>query len=102
VRTFGKRYAGDYFFADLSSGWIRRMDAFTGQVVGFASGANVPVALAVNDRDGSLWYLERGGGAATGRVVRVQVGAAGAGAVSRPVFSTMAIARERVDREVFG
>ena len=86
VRTFGKRYAGDYFFADLSSGWIRRMDAFTGQVVGFARGLNVPVALAVNDRDGSLWYLERGEGAATGRVVRVQVAA-----VSRPVFSTNAI-----------
>ena len=101
VRTFGKRYAGDYFFADLSSGWIRRMDGFTGQVVGFASGVNVPVALAVNDRDGSLWYLERGGGAATGRVLRVQAAAANAAAVSPPVFSTKAIVRERDDSEVF-
>jgi glucose/arabinose dehydrogenase len=98
VRTFGKRYAGDYFFADLSSGWIRRMDEATGQVVGFASGVEVPVALAVNDRNGSLWYLERGFGGETGRVVRVQRTGVGAAAVSSAVFSTKVI-EERQDVE---
>ena len=72
VRTFGKRYAGDYFFADLASGWIRRLDPVTRQVAGFATGIDVPVALEVNNTDGALWYLARGSGVTTGHVVRVQ------------------------------
>jgi glucose/arabinose dehydrogenase len=72
LRTFGKRYAGDYFFADLASGWIRRLDPATGQIVGFATGIEVPVALEVNNADGALWYLARGSGNNTGHVVRVE------------------------------
>jgi glucose/arabinose dehydrogenase len=71
TRTFGKNYAGDYFFADLTSGWIRRMDSTTHGVAHFATGISVPVALAVND-DGSLWYAARGEGATTGVVRRIQ------------------------------
>jgi glucose/arabinose dehydrogenase len=71
ARTFGKRYAGDYFFADLSSGWIRRLDTATRGTALFATGISVPVALAVND-DGSLWYLARGTGDTTGVVRRIQ------------------------------
>jgi len=68
-RTFPKNYAGDYFFADLTSGWIRRIDPVSGDVAGFASGVDTPVALAVND-DGSLYYLARGSGT-VGRIQRV-------------------------------
>jgi glucose/arabinose dehydrogenase len=77
ARTFGKRFAGDFFFADLASGWIRRFDPVTRQVAPFASGVEVPVALAVNDRDGSLWYLARGFADDTGHVVRVQTASTG-------------------------
>jgi glucose/arabinose dehydrogenase len=71
TRTFGKSYAGDYFFADLSTGWIRRLDTATRRAALFATGISVPVTLAVND-DGSLWYLARGEGDTTGVLRRVQ------------------------------
>jgi glucose/arabinose dehydrogenase len=72
-RTFPRNYAGDYFFADLTSGWIRRLDPTTFDVAPFASGVDVPVALAVN-ADGSLYYLARGQGSDTGVVGRIQFG----------------------------
>jgi glucose/arabinose dehydrogenase len=76
-RTFPRNYAGDYFFADLTSGWIRRLDPITLDVADFASGVDVPVALAV-DADGSLYYLARGGGCDTGAIGRIQFGAGAA------------------------
>jgi glucose/arabinose dehydrogenase len=94
TRTFPKAYANDYFFADLTSGWIRRMDVATGQVVGFATGTSLPVALATAN-DGSLYYLERGFGSTTGAVKRIQYTANGANAVPAPrprQFSTTLIA----------
>ncbi len=69
-RTFPRRYTGLYFFADLTSGWIRMRNPANGDVATFARGIDTPVALAVNG-DGSLWYLARGSGDATGIVVRV-------------------------------
>jgi len=54
-------YVGDYFFADLCSGWIRRLDSATGEVSGFAAGLDSPVALEVS-KGGGLYYLSRGGG----------------------------------------
>ncbi|HEY7115843.1 MAG TPA: PQQ-dependent sugar dehydrogenase [Tepidisphaeraceae bacterium] len=76
-RSFPRSYAGDYFFADLTSGWIRRLDPATLDTAGFASGIDTPVALAVNDADGSLYYLARGQGGDTGVVARIQYGAGG-------------------------
>jgi glucose/arabinose dehydrogenase len=76
-RTFPRNYAGDYFFADLASGWIRRLDPTTRDVAAFASGVQTPVALAVGD-DGALYYLARGAGDATGIVERIQYTANGA------------------------
>jgi glucose/arabinose dehydrogenase len=70
-RTFPRNYAGDYFFADLTSGWIRRFDPVSGDVTAFASGIETPVALTVGD-DGALYYLARGAGGATGIVARIQ------------------------------
>jgi glucose/arabinose dehydrogenase len=59
---FPSGYAGDYFFADFCSGWIRKLDAATGDDSGFATGLSRPVDLKVS-KDGSLYYLSRGDGA---------------------------------------
>jgi glucose/arabinose dehydrogenase len=61
TRRFPSSYVGDYFFADLCSGWIRRLDSATGKVSGFATGLNMPVALEVS-KGGGLYYLNRGAG----------------------------------------
>jgi glucose/arabinose dehydrogenase len=70
-RTFPRSYANDYFFADLTSGWIRRLDPVSGDTASFASGIDTPVALAVTP-DGDLYALARGQGAGTGIVSRFQ------------------------------
>jgi len=62
TRQFPSGYVGDYFFADFCSGWIRRLDAVTGDVSGFATELSRPVALKVSN-DGNLYYLSRGAGA---------------------------------------
>jgi hypothetical protein len=53
---------GDYFFADLCSGWIRRFDPASGVVTDFASGFSAPVDLHVG-ANGGLYVLSRGAGA---------------------------------------
>ncbi|HEX5848021.1 MAG TPA: PQQ-dependent sugar dehydrogenase [Rubrobacter sp.] len=60
---FPSRFAGDYFFADLCGGWIRRLDGATGDVRsrGFATGISRPVDLKVS-KNGVLYYLSRGEG----------------------------------------
>ena len=55
-------YTSNYFFADLCSGWIRRLNPANGNVTTFATGASTPVDLAVS-ADGSLYYLARGASA---------------------------------------
>jgi hypothetical protein len=60
---------GDYFFADLCSGWIRRLDAATGAVSGFVTGLSGPVDLKVS-KDGSLFYLSRGDGTGSAGKIR--------------------------------
>src|SRR5215203_1094799 len=62
TRQFPSGYVGDYFFADLCSGWIRRLDSATGDVSGFATELSRPVALKVSN-GGNLYYLSRGAGA---------------------------------------
>jgi glucose/arabinose dehydrogenase len=69
TRQFPSAYVGDYFFADFCSGWIRGLDAATGEVTEFASGLSMPVALEVS-RGGSLYYLSRGDG--TGSVGKIR------------------------------
>jgi glucose/arabinose dehydrogenase len=64
---FPAGFVGDYFFADLCGGWIRRYDLGTDRALQFASGIQNPVDLDVGN-DGSLYYLERG----TGSVWRIQ------------------------------
>ncbi|MEP6917373.1 MAG: PQQ-dependent sugar dehydrogenase [Acidobacteriota bacterium] len=66
---FPIQYWGAYFFADLCGGWIasRRSD---GTVATFATGISQPVDVQTAS-DGSLYYLARGAGGATGVVYRV-------------------------------
>ena len=86
---FPSEYFGDYFFADYCGGWIRRLDLTTDNVSGFASGISFPVDLKVSD-DGSLYYLARGTGSATGVVFRVQFGATAPSITSHPASRTVA------------
>jgi glucose/arabinose dehydrogenase len=59
---FPPEFVGDYFFADLCGGWIRRLDPGNGNSVSnFASGFSNLVDLEVGP-DGLLYYLDRGRG----------------------------------------
>jgi glucose/arabinose dehydrogenase len=69
ARRFPVAYWGTYVFADLCSGWIRRLDPATATATGFVSGINQPVDLQVTD-DGDLLYLARNGGGATAGALR--------------------------------
>jgi glucose/arabinose dehydrogenase len=59
-------FTGDYFYADLCSGWIRRFDPATGTAA-FATSISNPVDLAVG-LEGDLYYLARGSGGVVGRI----------------------------------
>ena len=59
-RTLPAAYVGSYFFADLCSGWIRRLEP-NGAVSDFVSGLDSPVDLQLGPDD-ALYYLARGGG----------------------------------------
>jgi glucose/arabinose dehydrogenase len=60
VRQFPPTYVDSYFFADLCGGWIRRLDTSNGSN-DYATALSQPVDLLVG-HDGSLYYLQRGGG----------------------------------------
>lgn len=76
---FGAEYEGDYFFADLGAGWIRRLDAGSGfglvTTGGVSDGPNLVagatsiVDLKVDD-SGALFFLQRGGSQGV-RVLRI-------------------------------
>jgi glucose/arabinose dehydrogenase len=68
---FPPEFVGDYFFADLGNGWIRRYDPATDSVMGFATGLPSGTVDLKVDADGSLLYLNRGTGQTTGQLVRV-------------------------------
>jgi glucose/arabinose dehydrogenase len=67
-RNFPARFVGDYFFADLCSGWVRRYDPATDRTAPFADGFRLVVDLEVGRR-GALNVLVFG---QRGRVVRIQ------------------------------
>lgn len=58
---FPSAYVGDYFFADLCSGWIYSYDLTSKKATQFATGITNPVDLKVG-ADGSLYYLAYGAG----------------------------------------
>ena len=57
---FPSSYVGDYFFADLCNGWIRKYDPSTKAATGFATGLSSVVDLEVSKNEGELYYLSRG------------------------------------------
>jgi glucose/arabinose dehydrogenase len=60
--SFPASYEGDYFFADIASGWIRKYDPATDKATAFKRSSNEsPVDLKVSE-DGDLYFLARGGG----------------------------------------
>jgi glucose/arabinose dehydrogenase len=72
TQQFPPDYTGDFFFADLCRGWIRRFDPVADAATDFASGYSSPVDL-VTEPGGSLLVLARGGGAGgSGVVVRIR------------------------------
>lgn len=81
VQQFPSEFVGDYFFADLCSGWIRRFNPVSGTAQGFATGISSPVDLEVST-DGSLFYLARGSGSNTGVVFKIQHTASQAPSIS--------------------
>lgn len=60
--TFPPNFVGQYFFADLCSGWLRVFDPVSKTATSFASNISQPVDLKVGT-DGSLYYLSRGSSA---------------------------------------
>ena len=59
---FPPEYVGDYFFADIATGWIRRLDPETKEVTPFKAGSDeAPVDLKVGP-EGELFFLSRAGG----------------------------------------
>jgi glucose/arabinose dehydrogenase len=71
TRQYPSGYVGDYFFADLCSGWIRTRDATTGEVSGFATGLERPIDLEVG-KAGELYYLLRGSSSTPGSVSKIR------------------------------
>jgi len=55
-RNFPARFVGDYFFADLCNGWVRRYDTATDRATAFADGLGSPVDLEVGP-GGALYVL---------------------------------------------
>jgi glucose/arabinose dehydrogenase len=91
VQQFPSQFVGDYFFADLCSGWIRRFHPVSGTAEGFATGISSPVDLKVS-ADGSLFYLARGSGSNTGVVFKIQHTASQAPSISvQPADQTVSV-----------
>jgi glucose/arabinose dehydrogenase len=91
VQQFPSQFVGDYFFADLCSGWIRRFHPVSGTAEGFATNISAPVDLKVSS-DGSLFYLARGSGSNTGVVFKIQHTASQAPSISvQPADQTVSV-----------
>ncbi len=79
--NFPQQYVGQYFFADLCHGWIKRINPVSHEVTPFSTDAEFPVDLDLAP-DGSLLYLQRGFGTATGSVGRITAEELGAPTIS--------------------
>lgn len=91
VQQFPAEYLGDYFFADLCSGWIRRFHPSTQTADGFATGISNPVDLRVSP-SGTLFYLARGPSSNTGVVFEIRSTASLSPTIAvQPVNQTVAV-----------
>jgi hypothetical protein len=71
---FPNGYLGDYFFADICSGWIRRLESSPGggfAASEFATGLERPIDLEVSQA-GELYYLARGSTESPGSVRKIE------------------------------
>ncbi|MDQ3013678.1 MAG: PQQ-dependent sugar dehydrogenase, partial [Acidobacteriota bacterium] len=68
--TFPASFVGKYFFGDLCAGWLKTFNPANSMVEDFATGLTALVGLDVGN-DGSLYYLQQGGG---GQLRRIQSG----------------------------
>ena len=69
---FPDQYDSDYFFADLCNNWIRSFDAASGSASQFATDLPAGTVDLFVDPSGSLYYLSRGDGSATGSVFQIE------------------------------
>lgn len=69
VASFGADYLGDYFYGDFVNGWIRKVDAGTGNTSLFASNLGNISDIQVGG-DGAVYYTNRQNGT-VGRISAV-------------------------------
>lgn len=80
-------FVGDYFFADYTSGWIKKLDPASMQVVDIASGLSGVVNLKVGP-DGLLYYVQLDVSTGSGSVNRLAVASTGTPAPDDPSQNT--------------
>ncbi len=85
---FPASFAGKYFFGDLCAGWLKTYNPSNGTVEDFATGLSSLVGLDVGS-DGSLYYLQQGGG---GQLWRIQYTAGIAPMITQPLFNVTVVA----------
>ena len=86
TRLFPAEYVGSYFFGDFCAGFMRRRDS-GGTIRNFSTGHSSLVDVKVSD-DGTLWYLERGGG---GRLFQVSPSGQGPQISIQPADRTVTV-----------
>lgn len=69
--TFPASYVGKYFFGDLCAGFIKTFNPANSQGENFATGVSSLVDLKIG-ADGSLYYLQQGGGGQLWRIQNTQ------------------------------
>ncbi|MBN9523636.1 PQQ-dependent sugar dehydrogenase [bacterium] len=70
--SFPADYAGDYFFSDLTGGWIDRLDAATGQVTNFVDAPTGQLVVGLDAIPGGpLLYLARNTGVGQGAIYQI-------------------------------
>ena len=70
--SFPADVVGDYFFADLTAGWIDKLDAGSNAVSNFATGLTGKAVVALDvTPGGDLLYLARNSGAGAGTIYRI-------------------------------
>ncbi len=60
--SFPNTYLNKFFFADYCAGWIRLFNPANGAVENFASEINRPIEVAINNKNGALYFIARGSG----------------------------------------
>jgi glucose/arabinose dehydrogenase len=89
---FPASYVGKYFFGDLCAGWLKTFNPANSAVEDFATGISLLVGVEVGS-DGSLYYLQQGGG---GQLWRIQYTAGQAPQITQPPSDQTVVAGQPV------